>query len=86
MADVMPDYTVETIKLRAEIARLDAQLARYEQEYAEIESRKRKAVENWAATVKARKSTESNLEAMIEAHGDSSIDMAKLAKDLLKDG
>jgi hypothetical protein len=69
MADKMPDYHVEQQKIRVQIANLQANLARYDLDIMEADSRKKQAYINIEATKEAIAHSEETLASLIEAHG-----------------
>ena len=72
MADVMPDYRLEIVKIKAGIAALTSNLQNYRREIVEQESRKGAARANIAATKKAISEQQATLASLIKTHGDVS--------------
>lgn len=70
MADVMPDYKLEIMKLKAGLAALRSNLQNFRREIVEQESRKASARNNIASTKRAIVEQEVVLASLIEAHGD----------------
>jgi hypothetical protein len=70
MSDVIPDYHVEIQRLRVQVASLKQNIERYKLEVMEMDSRRRKALENLEATGKALKETSRNIDQVLEAHGE----------------
>ena len=70
VADVMPDYHLEIQKLRTGIASLRHNTERFRLEVMEVASRKKKALENLAATEVAIEEHEQRLAGLIETHGE----------------
>ena len=86
MADVMPDYALEQQRLRAQIASFRHNLERHKLEIMEVESRKRSALDNIAATGKAIAEHEARLAGLIETHGAAELDLDKVRKELKHGG
>ena len=70
MADVTPDYRLEIVKIKANIAALNSNLANYRREVLEHKSSQRLAIDNIVATKKALESQAATLASLIGAHGD----------------
>lgn len=70
MADVMPDYRLEIVKIKAGVASLQSNLQNYRREIVEQESRKSAARANIVATKRAIAEQQKILESLISAHGD----------------
>lgn len=86
MADVMPDYALEQQRLKAQIASFRHNLERHKLEIMEVESRKRAALDNIAATCKAIAEHEARLAGLIETHGVAELDLDKVRKELRHGG
>ncbi len=71
MADVMPDYQLESQRLRATIAQLLWNIEKGKLEILEVANRKKRAIENIAATEKAIKEMKEKLKGLIKTHGDA---------------
>ncbi len=71
MGDVMPDYHVETQRLRVQLSTLQANMERYKLEIMEMKSKERKAYENMEVTTKAILETTERIDGLIETHGEA---------------
>ncbi len=69
MADIMPDYFVEQQRVIANIASLNHNFQRQQLEIMEMDSRKKKTIENLNATKLAITDLETKLEGLIAEHG-----------------
>jgi chromosome segregation ATPase len=69
MADAMPNYQVEQLKLVAQIAGLKANIARQTLEIAEMEDRKARYIENIASTKESITEYEKQLKGLEQEHG-----------------
>lgn len=69
MADVMPDYPLEIQRLHMSIASLRHNVERFKLEIMEVESRKKNAFNNLAATKTAIVEHEERLAGLIKTHG-----------------
>ena len=69
MADVMPDYPLEIQRLRMSIASLRHNIERFKLEVMEVESRKKNALDNLAATEVAIKEHDERLAGLVKTHG-----------------
>ena len=72
MADIMPDYRLEIMKVKAGIAALKSNLQNYRREIVEQDSRKSNARYNIASTKKSIAEQVAVLESLVKAHGDVS--------------
>ena len=70
MADILPDYHVEQQRLVVQISSLKTNLERFKLEVMDLDSRRAKAVGNYEASIIALSEAESNLQALIDVHGE----------------
>lgn len=69
MADVMPNYNVESQRLRSQIAALKANIERQKLEIMEMQDRERTTLENIEATKKSVAECRIQLKELEETHG-----------------